>query len=121
MFKRNQTASAKRPARLIAFLLAALMVPLALGAQQRAKTVEGHVLDGGSAPLAGAIVYLQDQKTNVIKTLIARADGSFRFTQLPADTDYTLWSEYKGKKSKNKLISSFDTKMDVNEDFHISQ
>lgn len=85
-----------------------------------AKVVEGKVLDGGIAPLPGGIVYLQDQKTNVVKTFIATGDGSYRFGQLPADTDYKIWAEYKGGKSKDKLISSFDTKMTVTIDFHIN-
>ncbi len=90
-------------------------------AQTRAKTIEGKVLDSGTAALPGGIVYLQDQKTNIVKTFIATADGSYRFGQLPADTDYKIWAEYKGQKSKEKLISSFDTKMNVTLDFHIGK
>jgi hypothetical protein len=104
-----------------AVLLCLLLVPAASFAQEVAKTVEGKVLNSAAAPLPGSIIYLQDQKTNVIKTLIATADGGFHFGQLPADTDYKLWAEYKGKKSKVHLISSFDTKLDVTYDFHISE
>ena len=90
-------------------------------AQATAKVIEGKVLDAGTNPLSGGIVYLQDQKTNIVKTLIATADGSYRFGQLPADTDYKIWAEYKGEKSKDKLISSFDTKMNVTLNFHIGK
>ncbi len=90
-------------------------------AQTQAKVIEGKVFDNGTAPLPGGIVYLQDQKTNVVKTFIATADGSYRFGQLPADTDYKVWAEYKGEKSKPKLISSFDTKMNVTIDFHVGK
>ncbi len=89
-------------------------------AQQMAKSIEGKVLNSSAAPLPGSIIYLQDEKTNVIRTLIATADGGYRFAQLPADTDYQIWAEYKGKKSKIRLVSSFDTKRDVTYDFHIS-
>ncbi len=99
-------------------LLAAVAAPV-IHAQVIAKVVEGKVLDNGSTPLPGGIVYLQDQKTSVVKTFIATADGSYRFGQLPADTDYKIWAEYKGEKSKPKLISSFDTKMNVTVDFHL--
>ena len=90
-------------------------------AQTAAKIIQGKVLDGGGTPLPGGIVYLQDQKTNVIKTFIATADGSYRFGQLPADTDYKIWAEFKGQKSKEKLISSFDTKMNVTRDFRVGK
>ena len=118
------SAAAGRCALLLPLCLPAaavlcLSVTPAAHAQQAAKVIEGKVLDSGSTPLPGGIVYLQDQKTNVIKTFIATADGSYRFGQLPADTDYKIWAEYKGQKSKDKLISSFDTKLDVTYNFHV--
>ncbi len=97
------------------FLLPAGILP----AQSPAKSVEGRVLNASGAALPGAIVYLQDEKTNVIKTFIATADGSYRFGQLPAGTDYEMWAEYKGEKTKKRAISSFDTKLDVTYDFHL--
>ena len=104
---------------LIITALLCLITSFAGYAQTVAKSVEGKVLSSSDAPLAGSIVYLQDEKTNVIRTLIATADGSYRFAQLPADTDYQIWAEYKGKKSKVRLVSSFDTKRAVTYDFHI--
>ncbi len=101
-------------------LLSSVPVPQAQ-AQTVAKTIEGKVLDSGTKPLPGGIIYLQDQKTNVVKTFIATGDGSYRFGQLPADTDYKIWAEYKGEKSKDKLISSFDTKLNITLDFHIGK
>ena len=104
-----------------ALTLLCLLVPCCRGyAQQTAKSVEGKVLSSSAGPLPGAIVYLQDEKTNVIRTLIATADGEYRFAQLPADTDYQVWAEFKGKKSKIRLVSSFDTKRNVTYDFKIS-
>ena len=102
-------------------LLLSTAAPVAAHAQTAAKTIEGKVLDAGTAPLPGSIVYLQDQKTNVIKTFIATADGSYRFGQLPADTDYRIWAEYKREKAKEKLVSSFDTKPTVTQNFHIGK
>jgi hypothetical protein len=94
------------------------MAPTA-AAQTVAKSIEGKVIGGSNTPLPGAIIYLQDQKTNIIKTFIATSDGGYRFSQLPADTDYSIWAEYKGEKSKKRTISSFDTKLDVTYDFHL--
>ncbi len=90
-------------------------------AQTTVRTVEGKALNGSGAPLPGSIVYLQDQKTNIVKTYIATDDGSYRFGQLSTDTDYLLWAKYKGEKSKDKLISSFDTKPVITYDFHIGK
>ena len=104
----------------VALMFCFLLVPALSHAQTRVKSIEGKVLGSGTSPLGGAIVYLQDEKTNVIKTLIATTDGGYRFAQLPADTDYQIWAEYKGKKSKVRLVSSFDTKADVTHNFHIS-
>ncbi len=87
--------------------------------QTAAKTIEGKAFDGGTSPLPGAIIYLQDQKTNVVKTFIATADGSYRFGQLPADTDYKIWARFKDAKSKDRLISSFDPKLNLTIDFHV--
>lgn len=97
-----------------------LAVPASVAeAQNAAKTIEGKVLNATAAPLPGSIIYLQDQKTNIIKTFIADPNGSYRFGQLPASTDYRIWAEYKGEKSKEKLISSFDSKLIVTLDFKI--
>ena len=101
-------------------LVAAIAAPQAQ-AQTAAKTIEGKVLNGSGAPLPGGIVYLQDQKTNVVKTFIATADGTYRFGQLPADTDYKIWARYKDDQSKSRLISSFDAKLNVTIDFHVGK
>lgn len=119
----------RRPSRhclLAACLFASASIALvdvsgSVHAQTAAKTIEGKVFDSTSTPLPGAIIYLQDQKSSVVKTFIATANGSYRFGQLPADTDYKIWAEYKGESSKTRLISSFDTKLNVTLDFHIGK
>ena len=102
-------------------VVCAIAVAPGAHAQNAAKTVEGKVMNASAAPLPGSIVYLQDQKTNIIKTFIADPNGSYRFGQLPASTDYRIWAEYKGEKSKEKLISSFDSKLNVTLDFKIGK
>jgi Carboxypeptidase regulatory-like domain len=86
-------------------------------AQQRGtvqRTIEGKVHDHNDQPLKGAIVYLKDSRTLAIKSFIADEGGVFHFGQLSQNTDYELYAEFQGKRSKTKNISSFDSKNDFN-------
>jgi Carboxypeptidase regulatory-like domain len=97
-----------------------LLAPVAGVAQSDAfRSVEGKVYGTQEAPLASAVVYLQDSKTNNIKSFISTQDGSYRFGQLSTNIDYQLWAEYKGKKSDKKNISSFNSKKQLVIDLHI--
>ena len=97
------------------------IAPAGAQAQTAARTIEGKVLDSRGAPLPGSIIYLEDQKTNIVKSYVATADGSYRFGQLSMDTDYLIWAKDKGETSKDRLVSSFDTKTVVTHDFHIGK
>jgi len=91
-------------------------------AQQRGpvqRIVQGKVESNSGAALSGAVVYLKDSHTLAVKTFIADANGAYRFGQLAQNTDYALWAELAGKKSKDHSISSFDTKNDFTIDLKI--
>lgn len=96
-------------------LLAGPCMLIALPTAASAQTVQERVVQGkvelSSGGMAkGAIVYIKNGKTLEVRTYISTADGSYRFGQLNPDADYTVWAEYQGKKSKERTISSFDTK-----------
>jgi hypothetical protein len=86
---------------------------------QSVRVVQGMVQNSEGQPQANAVVYLQDQKSLEVRTYITEADGHYRFGQLNSDVDYQLWAEYKGRKSKTKSISSFDSKKQFNFDLKI--
>ena len=102
--------------------LAAVFLLLLAGAaaqNQKFKTLDGKVLGNGEAPLRSAIVYLQDSRSNNIRTFIATQDGSYRFGQIAADLDYTVWAKYKDAKSPTKTISAYDSRKQLTIDLHI--
>jgi Carboxypeptidase regulatory-like domain len=78
------------------------------------RTIEGKVHDRDDQPLKGAVVYLKDSRTLAIKSFIADEGGVFHFGQLSQNTDYELYAEFQGKRSKTRNISSFDSKNDFN-------
>ena len=81
-------------------------------AQQRApieRIADGQVLNKSGGPLGGAVVYLKDSRSNSVKTYIADDSGHFRFGGLSQNTDYELWADSNGIRSKSKTISSFDS------------
>src|ERR1700733_11357747 len=77
---------------------------------QAVRVVQGTVQNSNEQPQANAVVYLQDQKSLEVRTFITEADGHYRFGQLSSEVDYQLWAEYKGRKSKSRAISSFESK-----------
>jgi len=85
---------------------------LPASAQKRApieRIAQGQVVNKTGVPIAGAVVYLKDSHSNSIRTYIADNSGNFRFGNLSQNTDYQLWANSNGVRSKSKEISSFDS------------
>jgi hypothetical protein len=78
------------------------------------RTLEGKVERKDGSPLKGAVVYLQDGRSQAVRSALVAEDGSYRFVQLAQNTDYTVWAQLGAKKSKTRGISSFDSKNDFN-------
>ena len=72
------------------------------------KMLTGTVTDKADQPISGAVVYLKNSKTLVVKSFFTQQDGSYRFPQLALNTDFEIWAEKDGKKSDSKSISQFD-------------
>jgi hypothetical protein len=103
----------------IALLIMALAAGLAMAQSNATKTLQGTVFGGNNVPLSGAIVYLQDSKTNGIRSFFSTSNGSYRFGPLSSDADYQVWAQYKNEKSATKTLSSYDSRTNVVIDLHI--
>lgn len=100
-------------------LIMALVSVFAIAEKTTTKTLQGKVFGSGDIPLSGAIVYLEDSKTNDIRSFISTSDGSYRFGQLSTDTDYQVWAQFKNAKSATRPVSSYDSRTEVFIDLHI--
>jgi hypothetical protein len=74
------------------------------------RVVMGSVVDGNSAPVAGATIFLKDLKSKAIRSYTTTDRGRFRFAQVNMAVDYELWAEKDGKKSAVKTVSSWDAR-----------
>jgi pimeloyl-ACP methyl ester carboxylesterase len=71
------------------------------------KNVRGLVTDAAGKPLPGALVFVRDMKTKVVRTLETDSDGQYHVLALTPTVDYEVSAEYKGKQSEKKFVSSF--------------
>jgi len=83
------------------------------------RTVSGTVLSGDLQPVAGATVFLKNQKTKAIRSFASLANGHFHFAQIDMSIDYDLWAEKEGKKSATKTVSSWDARKDFVADLRL--
>ena len=81
--------------------------------EPQTRTLTGQVTDKADAPLSGAIVYLQDTRTQMVKTYITDDKGNYRFSSLSPNVDYQVRAEYQGHMSDTKTLSSFDSRSNV--------
>jgi hypothetical protein len=85
--------------------------PLAALAQNLGqRAVTGSVVDGDSAPVNGATVFLKNLKTKSIRSYTSANNGRFYFAQVNMAEDYEIWAEKTGKKSATKTVSSWDAR-----------
>jgi len=77
------------------------------------RLLTGKVLDHSDNPLSGSIVYLNNTRTQAVKTYIVGDDGSYRFPALSPNIDYEVYAQHKGHKSETKTVSSFDNRTQV--------
>ena len=83
---------------------------LAVAAQElELRTVQGRVVDQENPPVASAVVYLLDERTNSVRTYITSSSGHYRFTWLGEYVDYELEANTQNFRSHRHTISQWDT------------
>jgi len=87
-----------------------LRAPLAQAQNLGQRNVTGSVVDSGSAPVAGATVFLKNLKSKAIRSYTSASNGRFRFAQVNMTDEYDLWAEKDGKKTGTKTVSSWDAR-----------
>jgi hypothetical protein len=105
----------------VLFLFVAVLTPVRAQDDQdkqskkdaQVRTVHGVVLDKDENIVTGGIVYLQNKKTQVIRTYISDEEGQYRFSGLDPNVDYELRAELNGLTSITHTVSSFDTRKDL--------
>lgn len=84
--------------------------PIAAAQNIGQRTVTGLVVSGDSQTVAGATVFLKNQKSKAIRSYTTAADGKFHFAQVNMAEDYDIWAEKDGDKSGTKTVSSWDAR-----------
>jgi len=101
---------------LVLFLLGALGAGFATAQSPDSglRAVSGAVVDKSESPLRDAVVYLKNNRTLTVRTLISDQDGHYRFSGLDPNVDYEIHAEHDDLTSANRVISAFDSRKDIN-------
>ncbi len=76
----------------------------------RSRMVRGIVTGQDGTAVANAVVKLKCEQYTQIRSFITQADGSYRFSGLNPNFDYTLQARHQGRLSKITRLSRFDAK-----------
>jgi len=104
---------------LVLFAVLALLIASAAAAQDakreaQLRTVRGVVAEKSSdTPIASAVVFLKNTRTNAVRSYIADEEGNYRFSGLDPNVDYEVHAEKDGAKSAVRTVSSFDNKKEI--------
>jgi hypothetical protein len=106
--------------RQIAGLAVVLFIVAAVAGAQDAKhesqlrSVHGIVSDKTENPMPGAVVFLRNTRTNVVRSNIAEDEtGSYKFSGLDPNSDFEIHAEKDGAKSSTRTISSFESRKEI--------
>ena len=82
-------------------------------AQGSARSVRGIVTDREGAPLASAVVQIEDTATLGIRSYLTGNDGTYHFMDLDPDRDYTIRARQGNVWGRVKTLSRFDSRKEA--------
>jgi hypothetical protein len=95
------------------FSLVALVSAFAQKTQGQLRTVHGTVVDKDDNVVTSAVVYLENRKTKVIRTLLSDNQGLYSFSGLDPNVDFVIHAELNGLTSMNRTVSTFDSRDEI--------
>lgn len=81
--------------------------------ESQLRTVHGVVLDKSENAVSESIVYLKNDRTNVVRTLYTDPSGKYRFSGLDPNADYEVYAQKGDSKSATHSVTSFDNRKDI--------
>ena len=72
------------------------------------RTVHGMVINKNGQPVKGAVVRLRNLKTNKVKYVTTKEDGTYSFSDLATNVDYHIHATYGSIRSKSHTLSALD-------------
>lgn len=92
------------------FLLVVCLWPACEAQAQGTRIVQGQVLDENGKTVEGAIVRLKDKKSGKEISVTSKKEGRYQFNGISLKSDYRLYAIHEKKKSRERGVSSFDTR-----------
>ncbi|HTV58856.1 MAG TPA: carboxypeptidase-like regulatory domain-containing protein [Verrucomicrobiae bacterium] len=77
------------------------------------RTIHGIVIDKNENGVPSSIVFLENMKTQGVRTYFADSGGNYRFSGLDPNEDYEIHAEKGDLISSTRTISSFDSRRDI--------
>jgi Carboxypeptidase regulatory-like domain len=103
----QQTTNRRLPA--LGFLTFLFLSSALAAGQMGTRNLSGTVTDHQHEPLKGAVVEVENGVTLGVVSYITNRDGKYSFRRLDGDTDYRLWVTFRGRRSKVRHLSQFDS------------
>src|ERR1700723_3587122 len=101
--------SASRAIVAMKIVAALLLCTPPIFCQLTLRNLTGTVKDRQHEPLRGAIVQVDNEETKNVISYITDRSGQYSFKRLEGETDYRVWSTYRGQRSRAKSLSKFDS------------
>jgi hypothetical protein len=73
------------------------------------RTLTGVVRDEKDEPVQGALVTVKSRRTEKIRTMVTKPDGTYSFDLLRRDEDYEVTAKLRKAESGVKILSTFNT------------